>query len=346
MNVTTSAESTAQHNRLFSLCEGLLQERESIDDNRRKNLIEMIQNWLLETNICYLINNKDRDKIIEGIDKLGVVVEGETSPTESIAEGSGLKRYEHHVVKDAEFEVRAYYKNGMRKEIGGDTITVTFAAKDDHGRELTEEERSLHVNITDEKNGTYKIKYRSLAFDLLEGRIRLHVKLNSKDIRGSPFLVKFGHRFEPPVISPGSGTEISADGFRFIQKNDGKHGWCQISPFPLDVKLSFRYTRATSAIWFKFVFWGVEEEIEDFNANSGRFCWRDPCHSGNFYQNRSLVATKPGHLNDKLSLRLTKDSLECYSNDHLKYVFKAENRAYKLIICMYYTGDCIELLSS
>ena len=131
-------------------------------------------------------------------EELGFLEEGNrTKPSESLAEGEGLK--EGTVARKAQFNLIT--RNAERKQRYNERDSVTVEIKDDQGQECVTD-----VRVDDNKNGTYKITY----YPRVQGTFKLLVKVNGEHISCSPFTVILKPFQVKPVLS--FGKQGSGDG--------------------------------------------------------------------------------------------------------------------------------------
>ena len=136
------------------------------------------------------VKNQKMLDVVNG-EELGFLEESNrTKPSESLAEGEGLK--EGTVARKAQFNLIT--KNAESKKWYNKQDRVTVEIKDEQEREsLTE------VPIHDNKDGTYKITY----YPGNQGTFKLLVKVNGEHISCSPFTVIFKPFQVKPVLSFG-----------------------------------------------------------------------------------------------------------------------------------------------
>ena len=143
------------------------------------------------------VKNQKMLDVVNG-EELGFLEEGNrTKPSESLAEGEGLK--EGTVARKAQFNLTT--RNEERKQAYDERDRVTVEIKDDQGQECVTE-----VRIDDNKDGTYKITY----YPRVQGTFKLLVKVNGEHISCSPFTVILKSFQVKPVLS--FGKEGSGDG--------------------------------------------------------------------------------------------------------------------------------------
>ena len=131
-------------------------------------------------------------------EELGFLEEGNrTKPSESLAEGEGLK--EGTVARKAQFNLTT--RNAEKKQEYNKHDSVTAEIKDEKGQECVTE-----VRINNNKDGTYKITY----YPRVQGTFKLLVKVNGEHISCSPFTVIVKPFQVKPVLS--FGKEGSGEG--------------------------------------------------------------------------------------------------------------------------------------
>ena len=136
------------------------------------------------------VKNQKMLDVVNG-EELGFLEEGNrTKPSESLAEGEGLK--EGTVARKAQFNLIT--KNAESKKWYNKQDRVTVEIKDEQERECLTE-----VPIHDNKDGTYKITY----YPGNQGTFKLLVKVNGEHISCSPFTVIFKPFQVKPVLSFG-----------------------------------------------------------------------------------------------------------------------------------------------
>ena len=122
------------------------------------------------------VENQKMLDVVNG-EELGFLEEGcRTIAKESLAEGEGLK--EGIVARKAQFNLIT--RNSERKQGYNQQDRVTVEIKDERERECVTE-----VRIDDNKDGIYNINY----FPIVQGTIKLLVKVNGEHVHGSPFAV-------------------------------------------------------------------------------------------------------------------------------------------------------------
>ena len=143
------------------------------------------------------VKNQKMLDVVNG-EELGFLEEGNrTKPSESLAEGEGLK--EGTVARKAQFNLIT--RNEERKQCYDERDRVTIEIKDDQERECVTE-----VQINNNENGIYKVTY----YPRVHGTFKLLVKVNGEHISCSPFTVILKPFQVKPVLS--FGKEGSGDG--------------------------------------------------------------------------------------------------------------------------------------
>ena len=146
--------------------------------------------------LVFVENQKTLD-VVNG-EELGFLEEGNrTKPSESLAEGEGLK--EGIVARKAQFNLIT--RNAERKQWHDERDRVTIEIKDEQGQECM-----TRVQMDDNKNGIYKITY----YPRVNGTLKLLVKVNGEHISCSPFTVILKPFQVKPVLS--FGKQGSGDG--------------------------------------------------------------------------------------------------------------------------------------
>ena len=126
----------------------------------------------------------------EGIGSLEIL--HQTKASQCIAEGKGLE--EGTVGSEAQFVLTT--RNAQGKQCYNKHDRVTVELRDEQGRECATE-----VRINDNKDGSYKVSYRSPNE---QGRYKVTIKVNGGHVVGSPFTVKVQLFQVRPVLSFGS----------------------------------------------------------------------------------------------------------------------------------------------
>ena len=122
------------------------------------------------------VENQKMLDVVNG-EELGFLEEGNrTKPSESLAEGEGLK--EVIVARKAQFNLIT--RNAERRQWYNEEDRVSVEIKDEQEGECVTE-----VRIDDNKDGIYNIRY----FPRVQRTIKLLVKVNGEHIHGSPFAV-------------------------------------------------------------------------------------------------------------------------------------------------------------
>ena len=134
------------------------------------------------------VENHNILDVVNG-EELGFLEEvNRTKPSESLAEGEGLK--EGIVARKAQFNLIT--RNAERKQWYDERDRVTVEIKDEQERECV-----TQVKINDNKNGIYKMTY----FPIVQGTFKLLVKVNGEHISCSPFTVILKPFQVKPVLS-------------------------------------------------------------------------------------------------------------------------------------------------
>ena len=143
------------------------------------------------------VKNQKMLDVVNG-EELGFLEEGNrTKPSESLAEGEGLK--EGTVARKAQFNLIT--RNEERKQCYDERDRVTIEIKDEQERECVTE-----VQIDNNENGIYKVTY----YPRVHGTSKLLVKVNGEHISCSPFTVILKPFQVKPVLS--FGKKGSGDG--------------------------------------------------------------------------------------------------------------------------------------
>ena len=156
------------------------------------------------------VKNQKMLDVVNG-EELGFLEEGNrTKPSESLAEGEGLK--EGTVARKAQFNLIT--RNAERKQYHDERDHVTVEMKNEQERECVTE-----VQIDNNKDGIYKITH----YPRVQGTFELSVKVNGEHISCSPFTVIVKPFQVKPVLS--FGKEGSGDGMfnypRGVAVSDG-----------------------------------------------------------------------------------------------------------------------------
>ena len=143
------------------------------------------------------VKNQKMLDVVNG-EELGFLEEGNrTKPSESLAEGEGLK--EGTVARKAQFNLIT--RNEERKKWYDEQDRVTIEIKDEQGQECVTE-----VKVEDIKDGTYNVSF----YPRVQGTFKLYVKVNEEHIRGSPFTTSVKPFHAKPVLC--FGKEGTSDG--------------------------------------------------------------------------------------------------------------------------------------
>lgn len=330
----------AEANRAFAVLEAVVG-RDGLNEVKRGASTKALDDWMRESRMTYVCDAAAVSSLAEKMVKeLGEIFEGDSSAAHSEAEGEGLRLYEN---KEAEVRVTAFYPNGSRKTVGGDAISLVLGERTERGVELSEFERSVQANVVDEKNGSYRVRYRCMASGL-EGKIPLHVRLNGRDVKNSPFQVLFG---SPPGVlklSGGANCRISSDGKR--ADSTGVGFWCEINPLPFDKKIDFRLHPRPDG-WSAIYFFPKDSAVTGIgNGNSGRYSWY--VWGGSFFDNgKQAFTSSKKNPRGKLTVQLTSGyDLSCYLEGELLHTFKGiEASQYKMVLCTCLNGTAVDLLS-
>ena len=138
------------------------------------------------------VKNQKMLDVVNG-EELGFLEEGNrTKPSESLAEGEGLK--EGTVARKAQFNLIT--RNEERKQWYDEQDRVTIEVKDEKGQECVTE-----VKVEDMKDGTYNVSF----YPRVQGTFKLYVKVNEEHIRGSPFTTIVKPFHAKPVLCFGEG---------------------------------------------------------------------------------------------------------------------------------------------
>ena len=122
------------------------------------------------------VDNQNMLDVVNG-EEIGFLEERyRTKPSESLAEGEGLK--EGTVARKAQFSLTT--RSAERKQGYNELDCVTVEIKEEQERECV-----TKLRIDDNKDGSYNISY----FPRVQGTIKLFVKVNGEHIHGSPFAV-------------------------------------------------------------------------------------------------------------------------------------------------------------
>ena len=139
--------------------------------------------------LVFVENQKMHD--IVNMEEIGFLKEANrTKPIESLAEGEGLK--EGTVERKAQFNLIT--RNAEKKQLYDERNRVTIEIKNEQEQECVTE-----VRIDDNKDGIYNVSY----YPIVQGTIKLFVKVNGVHIRGSPFTVIVKPFYVRPLLSFG-----------------------------------------------------------------------------------------------------------------------------------------------
>ena len=152
------------------------------------------------------VENQKMLDVVNG-EELGFLEEdNRAKPSESLAEGEGLK--EGIVARKAQFNLIT--RNAERKQCFDERDFVSVEIKDEQ-----EHERVTEVRVDDNKDGIYNISY----FPRVQGTIKLLVKVNEEHIHVSPFTVIVKPFQVKPVLS--FGKEGSGEGQGMFENPSG-----------------------------------------------------------------------------------------------------------------------------
>jgi hypothetical protein len=119
-----------------------------------------------------------RDAVRELLSSLGEVTESGPCAFNSTASGAGILAYQMQSQRGMKFTVMTKSRQGQMVPRGGEKVVVRI-----------DEKLEPEWEVEDGADGSYKVEYR-LKADLKEQRaFRMFVKLNNKDVKGSPFTV-------------------------------------------------------------------------------------------------------------------------------------------------------------
>ena len=139
--------------------------------------------------LVFVENQKMQDTV--NMEEIGFLEEANrTNPIESLAEGEGLK--EGTVGRKAQYNLIT--RNAEKKQLYDERNRVTIEIKDER-----EQECVTAVRIDDNKDGIYNVSY----YPIIQGTIKLYVKVNEVHIRGSPFTVIVKPFYVRPLLSFG-----------------------------------------------------------------------------------------------------------------------------------------------
>ena len=182
---STTAEVVQLKKTLQTIFEGVNEREPIVHDSRSLQTFVFVENQKMHD----IVNSEDIG-FLEGLAY-------RTKARESFAEGEGLK--EGTVGRKAQFNLIT--RNAERKQGYDKRDQVTVEIKDEQEQECVTE-----VRIDDNKDGTYNVMY----YPRKQGTLKIFVRVNGKDIRGSPFTVTIKPFHVKPVLS--FGKEGSGDG--------------------------------------------------------------------------------------------------------------------------------------
>ena len=182
---STTAEVVQLKKTLQTIFEGVNETEPIVHDSRSLQTFVFVENQKMHD-----IVNSENIGFLEGPGN-------GTQARLSLAEGEGLK--EGAVGRKAQFNLIT--RNAQRKQEYDKQDRVTVEIKDEQEQECVTE-----VRIDDNKDGTYNVMY----YPRKQGTLKIFVRVNGKDIRGSPFTVTIKPFHVKPVLS--FGKEGSGDG--------------------------------------------------------------------------------------------------------------------------------------
>ena len=182
---STTAEVVQLKKTLQTIFEGVNETEPIVHDSRSLQTFVFVENQKMHD-----IVNSENIGFLEGPGN-------GTKARLSLAEGEGLK--EGAVGRKAQFNLIT--RNAERKQGYDKQDRVTVEIKDEQEQECVTE-----VRIDDNKDGTYNVMY----YPRKQGTLKIFVRVNGKDIRGSPFTVTIKPFHVKPVLS--FGKEGSGDG--------------------------------------------------------------------------------------------------------------------------------------
>ena len=182
---STTAEVVQLKKTLQTIFEGVNETEPIVHDSRSLQTFVFVENQKMHD----IVNSEDIG-FLEG-------PAYRTKARESLAEGEGLK--EGTVGRKAQFNLIT--RNAERKQGYDKRDQVMVEIKDEQEQECVTE-----VRIDDNKDGTYNVMY----YPRKQGTLKIFVRVNGKDIRGSPFTVTIKPFHVKPVLS--FGKEGSGDG--------------------------------------------------------------------------------------------------------------------------------------
>ena len=182
---SSTAEVVQLKKTLQTIFQGLDQTEPIVHDTRRLQTFVFVENQKMHD----VVNSEDIG-FLEG-------PAYRTKARESLAEGEGLK--EGTVARKAQFNLIT--RNAERKQWYDERDRVTIEIKDEHEQECVTE-----VRIDDNKDGTYNVIY----YPTKSRTLKVFVRVNGEDIRGSPCTVTIKPFHVKPVLT--IGKEGSGDG--------------------------------------------------------------------------------------------------------------------------------------
>jgi len=118
------------------------------------------------------------ESVKELLTTLGEITESGPCAFQSVASGAGTLAYQMQSQRGMKFTVATRSRQGQVVQRGGERVSVKI-----------DDRLEPEWNVEDGGDGSYRVEYR-LKGDLKNERaFRLFVKLNNKDIKGSPFTV-------------------------------------------------------------------------------------------------------------------------------------------------------------
>ena len=137
---------------------------------------ELIVHSLSSLQAFVFVENQKMLDIVNG-EELGSLEEANrTKPSESLAEGEGLK--EGNVGRKAQFNLIT--RNAKRKQGYDKRDRVTVEMRDEQGKKCR-----IEGHIYSNRDGIYNITY----YPKRQGTLKFYVRINGEDIRGSPYTV-------------------------------------------------------------------------------------------------------------------------------------------------------------
>jgi hypothetical protein len=119
-----------------------------------------------------------RDSVKELLSTLGEVTESGPCAFNTVASGAGILAYQMQSQRGMKFSVVTKSRQGQLVQRGGERISVKM-----------DDRLEPHYEVFDGGDGTYRVEYRLGADLKAERAFRMFVKLNNKDVKGSPFTV-------------------------------------------------------------------------------------------------------------------------------------------------------------